>query len=89
MKDESHNVCKFQSKHPLGCALHFEGPEIVSLALVGEGEYIEGKKAKLYWDSMEYPERYRQKPFIHKGLRICSIRYTCISHLHLWSWRSW
>jgi len=48
MKDESHNVCKFQSKHPLGCALHFEGPEIVSLASVGEGEYIEGKKAKLY-----------------------------------------
>jgi len=46
MKDESHNVCKFQSKHPLGCDLRFEGPEIVSLASVGEGEYIEGKKGK-------------------------------------------
>lgn len=47
MKDESHSVCKFQSKHPLGCALHFEGPEIVSLVPLGEDEYRR-KKAKLY-----------------------------------------
>jgi hypothetical protein len=84
MKDESHNVCNFQSKHPVGCPLHFEGPEIVSLASVGEGEYIEGKKAKLYtgipWNIQNGIDKI---PFIHKGLRICSIRYTCISHLHL------
>jgi hypothetical protein len=79
MKDESHNACKFQSKPPLGCALHFEGPEIVSLVSVGEGTYRR-KKVKLYAMLLHIEESlewYIDKiSFIHKGLRICSIRYT-------------
>jgi hypothetical protein len=60
MKDESHNVCKFQSKPLLGCALHFEGPEIVSLVSVGEGEYRRKKAGLLHIE--ESPEWYRQGP---------------------------
>lgn len=76
MKDESHNVYKFQSKPPLGCVLHFEGPEIISLVSAGEGEY--GKQSKaIHWNSLEQsirllrieesPEQYRQKPFHIQG----------------------
>lgn len=97
MTDESHNVYKFQSKPPLGCALHFEGPEIISLVSLGEAK-VNTKKMRSY--TLEFPGteytallRIEESPdrqaLSYKGLRICSIRYRGISHLHLWSWRSW